>query len=128
LTAKKQATPAQLAARFKKGQTGNAKGRTPIPQDVKEAAKALTVQAIDTLRDVMLNGRNDASRVNAAVAILNRGWGAPTQTLDVDVNHKQDWSALLTALDAHNAVKQLTAEENAPLVIDGAAVETDASL
>lgn len=107
-----------VGRRFQKGQSGNLNGRPAIPPEVKEAARAHTLLAIETLVDVMKNGKNETSRVNSAVAILNRGWGAPTQTVDVDVTHKQDWSALLNALDAHNAVKTLTQSE-APLVIEG---------
>ena len=104
---------------YKPGQSGNPKGKPAIPEDVKEAAKAHTLTAINTLVDIMLNGKNDASRVNASVAVLNRGWGAPKQTMDVDVNHKQDWSALLTALDAHNAAKALSQASEEPLVFEG---------
>ena len=103
---------------YKPGQSGNPKGKPAIPEDVKEAAKAHTLTAINTLVDIMLNGKNDASRVNASVAVLNRGWGAPKQTVDVDVNHKQDWSALLNALDAHNAAKALSQGKDEPLVIE----------
>lgn len=109
-------TPAQKAAQFKKGSTGNAKGRTPIPADVKEAAKAHTMTAIETLVDEMKHGKNGASRVAAATAILNRGWGAPKQTVDVDVNHKQDWSAMLDALDSWNKSKEIGNSETVQVI------------
>ncbi|WP_018898909.1 hypothetical protein [Rhizobium sp. 2MFCol3.1] len=115
-------TRTQTAAQFQKGKSGNPAGRTPIPPDVKEAAKAHTMTAIETLVDEMKNGKNGASRVAAATAILNRGWGAPKQTVDVDVNHKQDWSAMLDALDQWNAGKQLTQAETVQ-VIEATAIE-----
>ncbi len=108
---------------FGKGKSGNPAGRTPIPADVKEAAKAHTVTAIDTLYDIMVNGKNDASRVGAANAILNRGWGAPKQTVDIDVNHTQDWSAMLNALDAHTAAKALMDTKSDPMVIEAKVIE-----
>ncbi|KWV43861.1 hypothetical protein AS026_19525 [Rhizobium altiplani] len=124
---KKPRTPAQIEAQkrnsFKKGQSGNPAGRTPVHPDVKEAFKALTFTARDTLFDVMVNGKNDASRVAAAVAALNRGWGAPTQAVEVDVTHKQDWSALLNALDAHTAAKTLVGIAEVPLVIEAELLE-----
>lgn len=119
-------TPAQKAAQFQKGTTGNAKGRTPVPADVKEAAKAHTMTAIETLVDEMKNGKNGASRVAAATAILNRGWGAPKQTVDVDVNHKQDWSAMLDALDQWNAGKAVTGNVDSPILLEGYIIEDKA--
>jgi hypothetical protein len=115
-------TPAQKAVGFKKGVSGNPKGRTPVAPEVKEAAKAYTTLAIETLADEMVNGKNGASRVAAAVAMLNRGWGAPTQTIDANVNHKQDWSSMLDALDQWNTGKALTQSE-APMVIEGDVVD-----
>lgn len=115
-------TRTQKAAQFQKGRSGNPAGHTPIPADVKEAAKAHTMTAIETLVDEMKNGKNGASRVAAATAILNRGWGAPKQTVDVDVNHKQDWSSMLDALDQWNAGKQLTQTETVQ-VIEATAIE-----
>lgn len=127
MTDKKERTPAQKAAQFQKGNSGNPAGRTPVPPEVKEAAKAHTMTAIDTLVDVMLNAANPSARVNASIAILNRGWGQPKQSVDVDVTHKQDWSALLNALDAldaHNAAKALP-EVHTPIVIEGILIEAE---
>lgn len=116
-------TPAQKGAQFKKGQSGNPNGRPRIPEDVKEAAKAYTVEAINTLVDVMTTGKNDASRVNAAVAILNRGWGQPKQNVDIDVNHQQDWSALINAMNTYNATKALSPAAEDAMVIEATVVE-----
>ena len=116
-------TPAQKGAQFKKGQSGNPNGRPRIPEDVKEAAKAYTVEAINTLVDVMTTGKNDASRVNAAVAILNRGWGQPKQNLDIDVNHQQDWSALINAMNSYNATKALSPAAEDAMVIEAVEVK-----
>ncbi|MBB3445884.1 hypothetical protein [Rhizobium sp. BK379] len=65
---------------------------------------------------------NPMAVVNAANSLLNRAWGAPKQQVDVDVTHKQDWSALISALDAHNVAKTLT-RRDAPLVIEGDVIE-----
>lgn len=46
-------TPAQ------KGQSGNPKGRPEIPKEVKEAAKAHTMAAIDMLLKLIAEARHD---------------------------------------------------------------------
>src|SRR4051794_18268367 len=70
--------------RFSKGWKGG--GRKPIPEDVKEAARALTVEAIETLGEVMRDkNAPPAARVSAATAILDRAYGKPAQTVNANV-------------------------------------------
>lgn len=64
---------------FAKGQSGNPGGRPPIPVEVREAARALTTLALDTLKQVCETSDNDSARVTAANAILDRAWGKPVQ-------------------------------------------------
>ena len=80
---------------WKRGQSGNLSGRPKRPAtiaarqiiaDVKEAAKALTPKAIATLEGVMDDPNSPpAARVGAATAILDRGWGRPTQSIEGQV-------------------------------------------
>jgi Family of unknown function (DUF5681) len=87
---------------FKKGQSGNPGGKpkrfAELPpeakaeaiqaiHDVKAAAKAESADAIKTLKTVMNNeSAPSAARVGAAIAILDRGWGKPTQAVEANVN------------------------------------------
>lgn len=67
-------------------QSINPKGRPPIIRDIREAAKRHTRQALNTLISVMNDGdAPPASRVTAAEAILNRGWGKPMQNLEAKI-------------------------------------------
>jgi len=51
-------------------------GRPKMPEELKEAFKAHTMEALDALLDVMNNkGEKGAARVSAATVILDRGWG-----------------------------------------------------
>ncbi|TQX90260.1 MULTISPECIES: DUF5681 domain-containing protein [unclassified Rhizobium] len=115
---KRTRTPKQIAAGFQKGKSGNPSGRPPVPPDVVEAAKALTMEAIDTLADEMRNGKNGNSRVQAAKVLLDRGWGQAKQSVDVDVTHKQDMSSLLDMLAQWDEKKATIAAANAPLVVE----------
>jgi hypothetical protein len=77
---------------WKRGQSGNPGGRPRKPatvearqviNDVKDAAKALTGKAIATLERVMDDPKAPpAARVTAATAVLDRGWGRPTQPIE----------------------------------------------
>jgi hypothetical protein len=54
-----------------------------VIHDVKEAAKALTPKALATLERVMDDPKAPpAARVGAATAVLDRGWGRPTQSIE----------------------------------------------
>lgn len=69
--------------RFVKGQSGNPGGRPKAALDVQELARAHTPDAINALVAALANPRE---RVSAAVALLDRGWGKPTQPLAGDRN------------------------------------------
>jgi hypothetical protein len=64
------------------GQSGNPKGRPSIKGEVETLARTYTVEAIETLADLMRNGASDNVRMAAANALLNRGWGLPRQAID----------------------------------------------
>lgn len=72
------------------GQSGNPSGRTPIPAEIVNAAREMTMDALNTLRDVMLNAPESGARIRAAEAILDRGWGRAMQAIDLAVvNQRQ---------------------------------------
>lgn len=72
---------------FKKGQSGNPGGRAKIKlpdgRTLTDLAREHTVEAVETLVDVMRNGDTSSARVAAADKILNRGWGAAPQTITI---------------------------------------------
>lgn len=71
------------AGTFRKGQSGNPGGRPKLIGHVRELAQAYTEGAIRTLAEIMLNVKaNPTSRAMAAQALLDRGWGKPSQQID----------------------------------------------
>ena len=71
--------PKERAAngQFSKGQSGNPGGRPRDEQKVAELARSYTREAIDTLVDIMRNGKDERVRGTGAMALLDRGWGKP---------------------------------------------------
>jgi|SRR5271166_1015543 len=75
-----------------KGQTGNPGGRPKKPatiearkiiKDIKEAARELTPEALQTLKDTMSSaGLRSRPGFLRATAILDRCWGKPKESVD----------------------------------------------
>jgi len=54
---------------------------------VEAAARELTPEAMDTLKEAMADPKAPwAAKIAAAIAVLDRGWGKPTQAVDANVS------------------------------------------
>jgi hypothetical protein len=70
---------------IKKGEVRNPGGRPKIPEDVKEMARGLCPEAIQTLGEVMKDkDAPPAARVSAASTILDRGYGKAPQHITAE--------------------------------------------
>ena len=69
---------------FQPGQSGNPGGKPKAIITVVEAARARTVEAIETLTTIMRDKKATSSaRVSAAIALLERGWGKAPQSISI---------------------------------------------
>ena len=68
---------------FQKGVSGNPGGRPGVSGPLKELAKAHTAEALETLV-AALKATESRTRVAAAEALLDRGWGKPSQHIELD--------------------------------------------
>ena len=67
---------------FQKGTSGNPGGRPKVLGDVQELARERSPEALNILANVMRDEKAPpAARVAAANALLDRGYGKPTQPI-----------------------------------------------
>lgn len=70
--------------RFKPGVSGNPNGRPKIPQDIRDACRAASIEAINILLELMRSeDTNAGERIKAANTILNRAWGTPVASVEI---------------------------------------------
>lgn len=63
------------SGQFAPDQSGNPGGRPKDEHRVAELARSYTLEAIDTLVELMRGGKDERMRGTAAQALLDRGWG-----------------------------------------------------
>jgi hypothetical protein len=79
----KASTGKRTSGRFQKGQSGNPGGRPKDLDHVRELARNYGPEAVETLVKLMRDKRGSSTgRAGAAVAILDRGYGKPTQVVE----------------------------------------------
>src|SRR5215813_11867527 len=83
------ATCTQVVARlangqFRPGASGNPGGRPAALAEVKQLARQHTVLAIQKLAHIAEHGQAEMAQIAAANALLDRGWGRPTQPVSGD--------------------------------------------
>ncbi|MFD1326760.1 hypothetical protein [Mycoplana ramosa] len=83
---------------FQKGRKKTG-GTVPIPQEVKEALAKRTMDAVETLADVMLNSSNDNARVKAAAYFLDPFVAKAATQQEIKVDHRHHIAGLLAEIN-----------------------------
>jgi hypothetical protein len=89
-------------SQFRSGQSGNPGGRPKGERSVREIAQQHTAAAMETLVTVMQTGKN-SERVQAAMALLDRGWGKPTQSVEMSGDRTTLVDLLVSLNNSHAA-------------------------
>ena len=93
--------------KFVKGQSGNPGGRPGGVGEIREIAREHTEPAIGILVAVMNDAdASPSSRVAAATASLDRGWGRPAQTIDARINSHQSFTEALQEISERRQREQ----------------------
>jgi Family of unknown function (DUF5681) len=71
---------------FQKGQSGNPGGRPKANASLQLMARQHTGMALRTLAEIAKKGEKEASRVAAATALLDRGFGRPIQSMEMRID------------------------------------------
>ena len=68
---------------FVKGVSGNPGGRPKKNREVEELAKATTAEAFNKLKQIMRQTKDTKAALQAALAIIERGWGKPKSKVEM---------------------------------------------
>lgn len=86
---------------FKPGQSGNPSGRPKMPDNLREAIRAACPAAVELLVSIVTDTDvRAADRLKAAEILLERGYGKPAQSQDInlDVSGGLDVGAQIRAI------------------------------
>src|SRR5258708_4025802 len=68
--------------KWRRGQSGNPNGRPKRDAELAALARQHTAAALAALAEIAQHGKQEAARVSAATALLDRAWGRPRQALE----------------------------------------------
>src|SRR5262245_2833575 len=73
---------------------------------IRELARSRTAEVFERLMDIVRAGEDERSVVAACTAILDRGWGKPAQSLEVDARHQWSGEEVVIGTSANPVVPE----------------------
>ncbi len=97
--------PSRLAGLkpYKKGQSGNPKGRPPTPPEIKEALQGHSLEAVNKAYDLMMNSTNEMVQLKATEMFLSPFVSKAAQKVDIDHQVTHNMSDLIAKMNASMA-------------------------
>ena len=77
---------------------------------LEELARSYTDVALGALVGIAQNGESESARVSAASAILDRGYGKPSQQIDANINARVAFEDMIAAAHKYDEEQQRRAE------------------
>jgi hypothetical protein len=102
--------PRRINGRFAPGVSGNPGGVSEIRREMQELARLHSVEAIETAVRIMRTGKSETNRLMAVSMILDRAWGKPRQSVELE-HQGQTLEEMLTAI--WSAKRAAAAQERA---------------
>lgn len=98
------------SGKFVPGHSGNPSGRPKMDKTIRDLAKSYTEAALQTLIEIAKNPEaSEVARIQAAVALLDRGWGKPVQ-------YSENETVLTAAIQNQPRVREIDLEERIKLI------------
>lgn len=80
---------------WQKGVSGNPNGRRPVPPEIRQALTSLVPEAVARLSDIVRHSKDDKLVMEAVKVVLDRVYGRPSQSLDIESNNNHTVEVIL---------------------------------
>ena len=111
---------------FAPGHSGNPSGRPKAMREITELTRSMSVDAVKRLQFLMLNAKSEMAQIAAANAILDRAWGKPKETRDVEINHTRTSELSVRTLSDEQLEALHAALRETALTLEGQEIEGEA--
>jgi hypothetical protein len=95
--------PRRINGKFAPGVSGNPGGVSEVRREMQELARLHSVEAIETAVRIMRTGKSETNRLMAVSMILDRAWGKPRQSVEIEQQGQTLEQMLKAIWYAHHA-------------------------
>src|SRR5277367_1630959 len=98
--------PQRINGKFAPGVSGNPGGVSEVRREMQELARLHSVEAIESAVKLMRTAKSDMVRLAAISLILDRAWGRPKQSVEVENQGRSLEQILMAIAEARKAEAQ----------------------